>query len=199
MPGSRRRSRFFVRATRRRSRPSQWGLAESRRRSTSILAALTMSGLACLSQTKRWGSRRLILLMLNVATFIGGSAMVDRVSAGGSMSVRMSIRLSIALVVIAAGTSTGAFAQNLTTRAAGPHASPSYVKNIVRGSCPAAAASLRVSINNTIRLSDACKKVLDAQMKIAAGREGRRTGEPSNESHPCRPARNARPRLVSTS
>src|SRR5580693_2799136 len=37
-----------------------------------------MSGFACCSHRSRFGRRRLILLMLKVAIFIGGPALIDR-------------------------------------------------------------------------------------------------------------------------
>lgn len=79
------------------------------------------------------------------------------------MSVRMSIRLSIALVVIAAGLSTGAFAQNLTTQQR-TACKPDYEK-YCSGVMPGGGRIIACLNKQRDTLSDACKKVLDAQMK----------------------------------
>ena len=79
------------------------------------------------------------------------------------MSVRMSIRLSIALVAIAAGLSTGAFAQNLTSQQR-TACKPDYEK-YCSGVMPGGGRIIACLNKQHDALSDACRKVLDAQMK----------------------------------
>jgi Cysteine rich repeat len=72
-------------------------------------------------------------------------------------------RLPIAFVALAAGLSTGAFAQNLTPQQR-TACKPDYEK-YCSGVVPGGGRIIACLNKQHDSLSDACKKVLDAQMK----------------------------------
>lgn len=79
------------------------------------------------------------------------------------MSVRMSIRFSIAFVAIAAGLPTGAFAQNLTAQQR-TACKPDYEK-YCSGVMPGGGRIIACLNKQHDALSEVCKRVLDAQTK----------------------------------